>query len=61
LTQTPTHDEVQALVAGLVGLAVTSGNPQAYHCYGAAPFLLDDTWREGYLVNLKNHNAMPSK
>jgi hypothetical protein len=58
LIQTPTHDEVQALVAGLVGLAVASGNPQAYRCYGAAPFLLDGTWREGYLANLMDFVVM---
>ena len=60
VAQLPTHDELQAIVAGLVGLAIASGNSNAYHCYGTEPVLLDGAWREGYLINLKRRNEIIS-
>jgi hypothetical protein len=50
--QPPTHDEVQALMVGLVGLAFASGDPARYLCHGQPPVRVDDTWREGFIVNL---------
>lgn len=50
--RSPSHDELQAIMAGLVGLALTTGDCQLH---GAPPFLLEGQWREGYIVNLKSH------
>lgn len=46
---TPSHDELQALMAGLVGLAILRG--EGYRSFGDPPFLLDGYWREGFIVN----------
>jgi hypothetical protein len=48
---TPNHDEAQALVAGLGGLAWVTGHPDAYVTVGAPPFCDDGRWREGWIVN----------
>ena len=45
----PNHDELQALMAGLVGLAFAQNN--GYSSLGSAPFLLQGQWREGFIVN----------
>jgi hypothetical protein len=55
--QEPSHDELQALVAGLVGLAFASDEPQQYALHGAPPFLCEGTWREGYIVNLSKDSV----
>jgi hypothetical protein len=47
----PTHDQLQAIVAGLGGLGVLSGAKGRYLAIGAPPSLLDGVWREGYIVN----------
>lgn len=47
---TPTHDELQALVAGLGGLGLIANDARRYEAAGAAPFVLDGAWREGYIV-----------
>lgn len=47
----PTHDQLQALVAGLAGLGISASAPHRYQAVGVAPFLLDGSWREGYIVN----------
>jgi len=47
----PTHDQLQAIVAGLGGLGILSGDESRYSATGAPPFLLDGVWREGYIVN----------
>lgn len=49
LESIPSHDELQALMAGLIGLAVV--DKQDYRSFGHAPLLLDGAWREGYIVN----------
>ena len=49
--RTPSHDELQALVAGLAGLAVERGDPHGYVAAGIEPRYADGTWREGYIVN----------
>jgi hypothetical protein len=51
LEQTPTHDELQAIVAGLVGMALGERTLPPLQFYGRPPVLCDGTWREGYLVN----------
>ena len=51
ITSDLNHDEVQALVAGLAGLALTSGNPSGYEIAGAAPIYEDCYWREGFIIN----------
>jgi hypothetical protein len=50
-TSTPTHDELQALVAGLAGVALGSSDDERYVAVGSTPFTLDGIWREGYIVN----------
>lgn len=49
----PTHDELQAVVAGLVGLAVAQGQPEHYELHGIPLQQVAATWREGYIVNLR--------
>lgn len=48
---TLTHDEIQALVAGLGGLALEAGSHDSYTTAGCAPFVIDGIWREGFIVN----------
>jgi hypothetical protein len=47
----PTHDELQALVAGLAGLALERGDWDQCRISGCAPVLIDSLWREGFIVN----------
>jgi hypothetical protein len=47
----PTHDQLQAIVAGLGGLGILSGDQHHYSLAGAPPSLVDGIWREGYIVN----------
>ena len=47
----PTHDQLQALIAGLGGLGISASAPHRYQAVGVPPFLLDGSWREGYIVN----------
>lgn len=46
-----THDELQALVAGLGGLALACGKHEGYAVVGAGPVFEDGCWREGFIVN----------
>lgn len=48
---TPTHDELQALVAGLAGVGMESGEAEGWTAIGAPPFQRDGVWREGFIVN----------
>jgi hypothetical protein len=45
------HDDLQALVAGLAGVALDDGNAAGVSIAGVAPKRLDGTWREGFIVN----------
>lgn len=57
-------NEVQALVAGLAGLALTRGDPAGFSVCGSAPIFEDGCWREGFIVNPKRgaaDNAMRRK
>jgi hypothetical protein len=47
----PTHDELQALVAGLAGVALESGDWQACEVAGLPPCRSGDVWVEGFIVN----------
>jgi hypothetical protein len=48
----PTHDQLQALVAGLGGLAVAGNAHNRYEAKGTKAFNLGAAWREGYIVSL---------
>jgi Protein of unknown function (DUF429) len=48
--KSPTHDQLQAIVAGLGGLRLANGNAE-FEYRGTSPLLLEGTWREGYIVN----------
>jgi hypothetical protein len=45
------HDDLQALVAGLAGVALDDGNAAGVAIAGAPPVRLEGTWREGFIVN----------
>jgi hypothetical protein len=45
------HDELQALVAGLAGVALDDGNAAGLAIAGIPPVRLEGTWREGFIVN----------
>lgn len=46
-----THDEIQAVVAGLAGLALLSAGPHAVDIRGEEPRRETGHWREGYIVS----------
>lgn len=46
-----THDEIQAVVAGLAGLALLSGGPAAVDIRGEEPRREAGAWREGYILS----------
>ncbi len=46
-----THDELQALIAGLAGIAVEGHVAYAFALAGVSPFELEGYWREGFIVN----------
>jgi Protein of unknown function (DUF429) len=52
------HDELQALVAGLAGLAVEGHTAYGVAVAGAAPFELEGAWREGYIINPVRRGAV---
>jgi hypothetical protein len=45
------HDDLQALVAGLAGVALDDGNAAGVSIAGAPPMRVEGTWREGFIVN----------
>jgi len=51
LTRTPTHDELQALVAGLAGLPLLGHQAVSFKLFGSEPTELLGTWREGFIIN----------
>ena len=51
VSQEPNHDELQALVSGLAGIALLRGDAAAFRIEGVAPFNLEGTVREGLIVN----------
>jgi hypothetical protein len=46
-----THDELQAIVAGLAGIAAEGHPACQFRLSGIAPFELDGFWREGFIIN----------
>jgi TPP-dependent pyruvate/acetoin dehydrogenase alpha subunit len=58
----PNHDELQALVAGLAGVAILNGDTDGYIAEGARPKKARSTIVEGYIVNprLKNNLSAPA-
>jgi len=51
LDEQPSHDELQALIAGLAGLPLLGFTTIGYEFRGTKPVRLDGTWREGFIVN----------
>ncbi len=51
IQRAPTHDELQALVAGLAGVAILAGNTRGYIAQGAPPKKHDGVIVEGFIVN----------
>ncbi len=51
LAAQPSHDELQALMAGLVALALAEGDWSQIALFGQPLVLVDGAWREGYIVN----------
>ena len=50
LRGTPSHDELQALVAALAGPALAARDPDGVRLAGVAPFYRDGAWREGFIA-----------
>jgi hypothetical protein len=46
----PNHDQLQAIVAGLAGLAVESDDPAGVRIVGRAPLCEQGHWREGFIA-----------
>ena len=46
----PSHDELQALVAGIAGLALLAGDASGYELLGDPPRLVEGAWREGFIL-----------
>lgn len=47
----PTHDELQAVVAGLGGLQLLAGGWSAVDMHGIDPYVEHGAWREGYIIS----------
>ena len=52
LSGCPTHDQLQAVVAGLAGLAIEMNAWDVCHAAGVPPFVCQGNWREGFIVNV---------
>jgi predicted RNase H-like nuclease len=46
----PSHDELQALAAGVAGLALLDRDHAGYELLGEPPRLVDGNWREGFIL-----------
>ena len=53
LPRMPSHDELQALVAGLAGLALERGDLSRLERVGVPPFEWEGVYREGFIVSPK--------
>jgi hypothetical protein len=47
----PTHDELQALVAGMAGVSILAGKPARYCVQGSPPREVNGVIVEGFIVN----------
>jgi hypothetical protein len=54
----PSHDEIQAVVAGLGGLALEYSRVSACEIHGHVPFREEGSWREVYILSPKNPKAV---
>lgn len=50
LDEVRTHDQLQAVVGGIAGAWWAAGRTERVQLAGAAPFRLDGSWREGYIM-----------
>lgn len=50
LSREPSHDELQALVAGIGGIALERGHLDFVEIVGCAPIQVDGAWREGFIL-----------
>ncbi len=53
------HDELQALIAGLAGLALAAGHRDGYDLAGTAPVFETGYWREGFIIT-PTRDTVPS-
>jgi hypothetical protein len=53
------HDELQALIAGLGGVAILGGNCGGYLAEGSPPFRHEGSWVEGFIVNPVMQSGFP--
>jgi hypothetical protein len=66
LLRNPTHDELQAVVAGLAGLQLVSDGWRGAAVKGVEPYREEGEWREGYIISPRamdtrlGIDAMPS-
>jgi hypothetical protein len=56
-SRAPSHDELQAAVAGLAGLALERGGPPSCDVAGVSPFVEEGVWREGFIVSARRAGA----
>jgi muconolactone delta-isomerase len=49
----PSHDELQAIVAGLGGIAFKNNDIQKFEIVGEPPRMVEGILREGFIVNPK--------
>lgn len=49
--RSPTHDEIQAVVAGVGGLMLQEFGPSGCRIHGREPFRESGTWREGFILS----------
>lgn len=56
MAQRPTHDQLQATVAGLAAVAVACDDRDGYVAVGAAPREVEGFMREGYIFNPLDKN-----
>src|SRR5207244_3718820 len=52
------HDELQALVAGLAGVALEGGDELGIRVAGVSPIEIDGAWREGFIVNPTRQSSL---
>jgi hypothetical protein len=56
--RTPTHDEIQAVAAGIGGLCLVHYGAEGCDIQGEEPRYESGTWREGFILSPRNVAAM---
>lgn len=56
----PNHDQLQAIVGGLAGLALEARNPAGARIVGSTPRREDGHWREGFIVVPQSTRTWPT-